>query len=64
MSKIILNFIYENFTDLLTRHRITDIAETPGLALWPSSAFRFDSEDEGETPGLTENYNELNLDDN
>jgi hypothetical protein len=64
ITDFVAQFLYENFTDLLNRHRITDIAETPGLALWPSSAFRFDSEDEGETPGLTENFNELNLDDN
>ena len=55
ITDFVAEYLMNNFTDLLARHRITEIAETPGLALWPSSSFRFNvSEDEGETPGLND----------
>jgi hypothetical protein len=58
-------YIYVNFEDLLNRHRIIEIADTPGLALWPSSKYRPSSTvDDGETPGLNEKFDGIDLDDN
>jgi hypothetical protein len=65
ITDFISEYIYNNFTDLLARHHITEIAETPGLALWPSSSFTFNSsEDERETPGLNNKFTRINLDEN
>ena len=65
ITDFISEYIFNNFTDLLARHRITEIAETPGLALWPSSSFTFNSsEDERETPGLNNKFTRINLDEN
>lgn len=57
-------FIHVNFEELLNRHRITEIADTPGLALWPSTTYLANlSETEGETPGLNEKLDGVDLDD-
>ena len=65
ITDVITEFIYVNFEDLLNRHRIIEIADTPGLALWPSSTYLPTvSEDEGETPGLNEKLEGTDLEDN
>jgi hypothetical protein len=64
ITDFIAKYVMENFTDLLARHRITEIAETPGLALWPSSSFNV-SDNEGETPGWTDKViTKIDLDEN
>ena len=64
ITDFIAEYLINNFTDLLARHRITEIAETPGLALWPSSSFNV-SDNEGETPGWTDKViTKIDLDEN
>ena len=64
ITDFIAKYVMENFTDLLARHRITEIAETPGLALWPSSSFNV-SDNEGETPGWNDKViTRIDLDEN
>jgi hypothetical protein len=64
ITDFIAEYLINNFTDLLARHRITEIAETPGLALWPSSSFNV-SDNEGETPGWNDKViTRIDLDEN